>query len=188
MPMYLLLCNNRRRVDDIQNLMVLIRPFFNNIPKAKTAKIVRTLIDLVARVPGGQKAQLQVRSDSVPHLLWLRFLQMSEINVVTCLFFSTLNCFLFKQNFYFSSECAIFSRSSSPGIPGCLLFSCCKRFLLFTCVYPDCNKAPWLLQTPVWFVSDLMPCLQLCIDTIEWCKQEKRTFLRHRVQCKLAHM
>jgi len=78
---------DQKRVEDIQKLMVSIRPFFNNIPKAKTAKIVRTLIDMVAKVPGGQKAQLQ-----------------------------------------------------------------------------------------------------LCNETIEWCKAEKRTFLRHRIQCKLSQM
>lgn len=78
---------DQERVEDIQKLMVSIRPFFNHIPKAKTAKIVRILIDLVAKVQGGQKAQLQ-----------------------------------------------------------------------------------------------------LCLDTIEWCNAEKRTFLRHRIQCKLAQM
>mmetsp|Transcript_29014 Transcript_29014/g.71122 ORF Transcript_29014/g.71122 Transcript_29014/m.71122 type:complete len:435 (-) Transcript_29014:122-1426(-) len=78
---------DQQRVEDIQKLMVEIRPFYNTIPKAKTAKIVRTLIDLVAKVPGGQKAQLT-----------------------------------------------------------------------------------------------------LSLDTIEWCRSEKRTFLRHRVQCKLANM
>ena len=78
---------DNNRVKDIQELMVGIRPFFSNIPKAKTAKIVRTLIELVAKVPG-------------------------------------------------STE----------------------------------------LQT------------QLCVETIEWCKQEKRSFLRHRIQAKLAAM
>lgn len=64
-----------------------IRPFFANIPKAKTAKIVRTLIELVAKVPGA-------------------------------------------------------------------------------------GKVP----------------IQLCLDTVEWCRQEKRSFLRHRIQAKLASM
>jgi 26S proteasome regulatory subunit N6 len=75
------------RVKDIQQLMVSIRPFFANIPKAKTAKIVRTLIELVAKVSGSNDLQMQ-----------------------------------------------------------------------------------------------------LCLETIEWCKQEKRTFLRHRIQAKLAAM
>mmetsp|Transcript_30689 Transcript_30689/g.44869 ORF Transcript_30689/g.44869 Transcript_30689/m.44869 type:complete len:437 (-) Transcript_30689:323-1633(-) len=78
---------NSKRVNDIQKLMISIRPFFANIPKAKTAKIVRTLIELVAKVDGSTELQLQ-----------------------------------------------------------------------------------------------------LCLDTIEWCKQEKRTFLRHRIQAKLAAM
>eukprot|EP00960_Hanusia_phi_P029193 747822-Hanusia_phi.AAC.6 len=77
----------QRRVADIQKLMIDVRPFFNNIPKAKTAKIVRTLIDVMAKIPGSEGVQLQ-----------------------------------------------------------------------------------------------------LCLDTIEWCKQEKRTFLRHRIQTRLASM
>eukprot|EP00802_Teleaulax_amphioxeia_P010979 Tamp_11009.p1 GENE.Tamp_11009~~Tamp_11009.p1 ORF type:complete len:474 (-),score=147.10 Tamp_11009:545-1849(-) len=78
---------DNNRVKDIQELMISIRPFFGNIPKAKTAKIVRTLIELVAKVPGSTQLQLQ-----------------------------------------------------------------------------------------------------LCVETIEWCKQEKRSFLRHRIQAKLAAM
>ncbi|EKX44220.1 26S proteasome regulatory complex, subunit RPN6 [Guillardia theta CCMP2712] len=78
---------DQRRVADIQKLMIDVRPFFNNIPKAKTAKIVRTLIDVMAKIPGSEGVQLQ-----------------------------------------------------------------------------------------------------LCLDTIEWCKQEKRTFLRHRIQTRLASM
>lgn len=78
---------DQKRVEDIQQLLISIRPFFLNIPKAKTAKIVRTLIELVAKVPGADKVQMQ-----------------------------------------------------------------------------------------------------LCLDTIEWCKQEKRTFLRHRIQTKLSSM
>jgi len=76
-----------RRVDDINKLLIQIRPFFSNIPKAKTAKIVRTLIDYVAKVPGAASIQRQ-----------------------------------------------------------------------------------------------------LCTETITWCTQEKRTFLRHRIQTKLAQM
>ncbi|KAJ1488069.1 hypothetical protein T484DRAFT_1939941 [Baffinella frigidus] len=78
---------DQKRIGEIQALLVQIRPFFASIPKAKTAKIVRTLIELVAKVPGA-------------------------------------------------------------------------------------GKVP----------------IQLCIDTVEWCRQEKRSFLRHRIQAKLASM
>lgn len=41
-------------------LLTELRPLFNAIPKAKTAKLVRTVIDSIARVPGS--TQLQVRA------------------------------------------------------------------------------------------------------------------------------
>ena len=43
----------------LRQLLVDLRPLFLVIPKAKTAKIVRTVIDSIAKVPGS--TQLQVR-------------------------------------------------------------------------------------------------------------------------------
>lgn len=40
------------RAEDLRNLLTQLRPFFNLIPKAKTAKIVRGIIDAVAKIPG----------------------------------------------------------------------------------------------------------------------------------------
>lgn len=45
----------------LSDLLPLLRGFFANIPKAKTAKIVRAIIDSIAKVPGS--TQLQVRLD-----------------------------------------------------------------------------------------------------------------------------
>jgi 26S proteasome regulatory subunit N6 len=44
----------------LAGLLTDLRPLFNAIPKAKTAKIVRTVIDSIAKVPNS--TQLQVRS------------------------------------------------------------------------------------------------------------------------------
>ena len=49
----------------LQQLLEEIRPLFNALPKAKTAKIVRTLIDLMANVPGSEQLQVQVCRDSI---------------------------------------------------------------------------------------------------------------------------
>jgi len=49
----------------LQQLLEEIRPLFNSLPKAKTAKIVRTLIDLMANVPGSEQLQVQVCRDSI---------------------------------------------------------------------------------------------------------------------------
>ncbi|KAL0349523.1 UNVERIFIED_CONTAM: 26S proteasome non-ATPase regulatory subunit [Sesamum radiatum] len=37
------------RAQDLQNLLTKLRPFFSLIPKAKTAKIVRVIVDAVAK-------------------------------------------------------------------------------------------------------------------------------------------
>jgi len=49
----------------LQQLLEEIRPLFTSLPKAKTAKIVRTLIDLMANVPGSEQLQVQVCRDSI---------------------------------------------------------------------------------------------------------------------------
>jgi len=53
------------RGGDIQTLLTDVRPFFGNLPKAKTAKIVRTLIEHLALVPGTDELQVRVCKDSV---------------------------------------------------------------------------------------------------------------------------
>lgn len=46
------LLRQENRAEDLRNLLTQLRPFFNLIPKAKTAKIVRGIIDAVAKIPG----------------------------------------------------------------------------------------------------------------------------------------
>lgn len=63
----------------LRDLLSQLRGFFGAIPKAKTAKLVRSIIDSVAKVPGS--TQLQVRSrvgDLGRSLLWLRGRQMGN--------------------------------------------------------------------------------------------------------------
>jgi len=53
------------RATDLGALLSSIRPFFDHIPKAKTAKLVRTLIDLVAKVPNSLTLQIELCKDSI---------------------------------------------------------------------------------------------------------------------------
>jgi 26S proteasome regulatory subunit N6 len=44
-----------KKCDEIVQLLGSLRPFFAEIPKAKTAKITRALIDNVSKIPGTEK-------------------------------------------------------------------------------------------------------------------------------------
>ncbi|KAL5787600.1 hypothetical protein ACOSP7_004549 [Xanthoceras sorbifolium] len=53
------------RAQDLCNLLTQLRPFFSLIPKAKTAKIVRGIIDSVAKIPGTPDLQISLCRDMV---------------------------------------------------------------------------------------------------------------------------
>ena len=53
------LYSSQKRVDELGDLLRTIRPFFSQLPKARTAKIVRTLIDHIAQ--SGSSIELQMR-------------------------------------------------------------------------------------------------------------------------------
>ncbi|KAL0310809.1 UNVERIFIED_CONTAM: 26S proteasome non-ATPase regulatory subunit [Sesamum angustifolium] len=53
------------RAAELQNLLTKLRPFFSLIPKAKTAKIVRGIIDAVAKIPGTSALQISLCKEIV---------------------------------------------------------------------------------------------------------------------------
>ncbi|KAL6294778.1 hypothetical protein ACE6H2_002920 [Prunus campanulata] len=59
------LLRQENRAEDLRNLLTQLRPFFNLIPKAKTAKIVRSIIDAVAKVPGTSDLQISLCKEMV---------------------------------------------------------------------------------------------------------------------------
>ncbi|XP_021901081.1 26S proteasome non-ATPase regulatory subunit 11 homolog, partial [Carica papaya] len=53
------------RAEDLRCLLTQLRPFFSLIPKAKTAKIVRGIIDAVAKIPGMSDLQIALCKEMV---------------------------------------------------------------------------------------------------------------------------
>ncbi|KAK4771982.1 hypothetical protein SAY86_013757 [Trapa natans] len=51
------LLRQENRVEDLPTLLTQLRPYFSLIPKAKTAKIVREIIDAVSKIPGTSDLQ-----------------------------------------------------------------------------------------------------------------------------------
>ncbi|KAL5558777.1 hypothetical protein UlMin_034988 [Ulmus minor] len=59
------LLRQENRANDLRNLLTQLRPFFSLIPKAKTAKIVRGIIDTVAKIPGTTDLQISLCKETV---------------------------------------------------------------------------------------------------------------------------
>ncbi|KAG6394590.1 hypothetical protein SASPL_145179 [Salvia splendens] len=53
------------RAEELQSLLTKLRPFFSLIPKAKTAKLVRGIIDSVAKIPGTSDLQISLCKEIV---------------------------------------------------------------------------------------------------------------------------
>ncbi|XP_052192867.1 26S proteasome non-ATPase regulatory subunit 11 homolog [Diospyros lotus] len=59
------LLREENRAEDLRSLLTQLRPFFSLIPKAKTAKIVRGIIDAVAKIPGTSDLQISLCREMV---------------------------------------------------------------------------------------------------------------------------
>lgn len=55
----------KKKPQEILTLSQELRPLYGELPKAKTAKIVRVLIDMVAKVPNSQALQIEMCKDCV---------------------------------------------------------------------------------------------------------------------------
>ncbi|CAI5508325.1 unnamed protein product [Closterium sp. Naga37s-1] len=53
------------KAEELRDLLTDLRPYFALIPKAKTAKLVRTVIDLVAKIPNSTDVQLALCKEMV---------------------------------------------------------------------------------------------------------------------------
>jgi len=59
------LLTQEKRGEELRSLLTLLRPFFLLIPKAKTAKIVRGILDAVAKIPGTTDLQISLCREMV---------------------------------------------------------------------------------------------------------------------------
>eukprot|EP00747_Dinoflagellata_sp_TGD_P164167 gnl/TRDRNA2_/TRDRNA2_183713_c0_seq1.p1 gnl/TRDRNA2_/TRDRNA2_183713_c0~~gnl/TRDRNA2_/TRDRNA2_183713_c0_seq1.p1 ORF type:complete len:447 (-),score=126.32 gnl/TRDRNA2_/TRDRNA2_183713_c0_seq1:118-1458(-) len=55
----------QKRALDVSKLWQELKPLFSELAKAKTAKIVRTLIDLLSKIPGSEQLQIQMCQDCI---------------------------------------------------------------------------------------------------------------------------
>lgn len=55
----------QKKAQEIRQLSSELRPLFSELPKAKTAKMARTLIDLLSKIPDSQKLQIEMCRDTI---------------------------------------------------------------------------------------------------------------------------
>ncbi|URE09083.1 26S proteasome non-atpase regulatory subunit [Musa troglodytarum] len=64
-PIFAEFLTQERKADDLRSLLMQLRTFFSLIPKAKTAKIVRGIIDAVVKRPGTPDLQISLCKEMV---------------------------------------------------------------------------------------------------------------------------
>lgn len=190
----------------LRSLLTDLRPLFGAIPKAKTAKIVRTIIDSIARVPGSQQLLVRRWGTRLPCCgqagrrraedgqgMWVCQARLGS----TCCQARLLQSLLDR----------------SPAT-GCHITPLASTRLLTLGRHPMLPaKGPNTLaagargsareEHPAQAVSPASParqplpppllpmlCLQLevCREQVEWATSEKRTFLRQRIEIRLAQL
>ncbi len=57
--------SHEKKAEELRSLLTDLRPYFNLVPKAKTAKIVRGIIDAVAKIPGTSDLQISLCREMV---------------------------------------------------------------------------------------------------------------------------
>ncbi len=57
--------SREKKAEELRSLLTDLRPYFNLVPKAKTAKIVRGIIDAVAKIPGTSNLQISLCREMV---------------------------------------------------------------------------------------------------------------------------
>lgn len=74
----------RQDAAGLAQLLAQLRTFFTAIPKAKTAKIVRSIIDSIARVPGSTQLQVWARARSAHTSAWLNSCGRACVHACVC--------------------------------------------------------------------------------------------------------
>ena len=140
------------QAQSLEKLLAELKPLYDSMAKAKTAKIVRTVIDALARIPN--TAELQVRSYAVTR---------PQPRVWCCSSTQTAACSMQQPATRLHASTACFCLAP---VRSCLLG------------FGDVCRRP------------VLPCLQIrvCKEQIEWARQEKRNFLRQRIEMRLANL
>jgi 26S proteasome regulatory subunit RPN6 N-terminal domain len=138
----------------LEQLLTDLKPLYQSMPKAKTAKIVRTVIDALARIPN--TAPLQVRSLAL---------------------FGCLLCSMPIPCPDCDSTSSLCARAAAP-------CSCTAKYASLS-TQQQCMK---LVARSAIYMNYFGIQIKVCKEQIEWARQEKRSFLRQRIEMRLASL